>query len=281
MPPRTNLQLRSDLSRLTIGRMGFDGAQVEQGSDEWAVMRLGVITASRAKDLIATGGMAPFPDDVEIVKEGRQNTVSFDGKSFTGTKAECTSFVRKLLPPLPSDMRNTYLMELIAEVVTAQQKRSGGRSTQWGKDLEESCIDLYRFESELPVEPIPFVYGDEAMRYGASPDSLLGDLSGIEAKNPHNTAVYLKFVLDGEIKPEYVEQVQFSMFVTGREQWVMAQHDPDVKNYIFHAVTIERDEARMKTFADAVGQMVYDMDRHLERLGYRFGDQWNHKLENF
>ncbi|WP_081554876.1 YqaJ viral recombinase family protein [Chromobacterium haemolyticum] len=279
MTPRTNQQLRHDLTRLTMDRMGFDGATVAQGSDSWEMMRLGVITASRAKDLIATGGMAPFPEDVDIVKDGRINRVSFDGKTFEGTKAECIKFVRSLLPPLPSDMRNTYLMELIAEVATGQQKRSGGKASAWGHDYEESCVGLYGFDAGLEVETIPFVYGDDTMRFGASPDGLLGDTSGIEAKNPFNTAVYLKFVLNGEIKTEYIEQVQFSMFVTGREQWVFANHDPDVRNYIMHSIKIDRDEAKMKTFADAVGQFTYEMDNHLAKLGYTFGDQWPHFRE--
>jgi hypothetical protein len=234
MTPRTNSQLRHDLSRLTIARLGFDGALVDQGTDEWEQMRLGVVTASRAKDLIAKGRTA-------------------------GSVGEA---------------RRTYMHELIAEIATAQQKRSGGRSSNWGHEYEESCVGLYAFESDAIIEHIPFIYGDDSMRYGCSPDGLIGDLSGIEAKCPHNTAVYLKFVLDGEIKPEYIEQVQFSMFVTGRDHWVFANHDPDVSNYIFHSVTMERDEAKMKTFADAVGQMVHDMDRQLEKLGYTFGDQW-------
>jgi hypothetical protein len=214
--------------------MGFDGSKVEQGSSEWESMRLGVITASRAKDLIAKGRSA-------------------------GSVGEA---------------RRTYMMELIAEVATGQQKRSGGQATAWGHEQESSCVGLYGFDAGIEIETIPFVYGDDSMRFGASPDGLVGDLSGIEAKNPFNTAVYLKFVLDGEIKPEYIEQVQFSMFVTGRDTWVFANHDPDVTNYIFHSITIERDEEKMRTFADAIGQFTHDMDSHLAKLGYAFGDQW-------
>lgn len=234
MIPKTNNQLRHDLRRLTVARMGFDGSLVEQGSDDWQVMRLGVITASRAKDLIAKGRTA-------------------------GSVGEA---------------RKTYMMELIGEVATGRQKRSGGRSTEWGHENEGSCVGLYGFDAGMEIETIPFIYGDDAMRYGASPDGLIGDLSGIEAKCPHNTAVYLKFVLDGEIKPEYIEQVQFSMFVTGRDNWVFANHDPDVQNYILHSITMERDEAKMKTFEDAIGQFVFDMDKQLAKLGYQFGDQW-------
>jgi hypothetical protein len=238
--PRTTQQLKSDLSRLTMARMGFDGNAVEQRSDKWGVIRLGVITASRAKELTAKGRTA-------------------------GSVGEA---------------RNTYLMDLIAEVATGQQKRGAGfsaKSTDWGNQQEESCVGLFAFDAGIEIESIPFIYGNDDMRYGASPDGLIGDLSGIEAKAPWNTAVYLKFVLDGEIKPEYIDQVQFSMFVTGRDTWQFANHDPAVKNYITHSVLIERDEVKMKTFEDAVGQFVHDMDTKLAKLGYKFGDQWAKK----
>lgn len=272
---RNNQQLRDDLSRLTIERMGFDLSFEDQQSERWHTAKLGVISASRAKDVIATGGMAPFPDDLEIIKTGRQNTVEFDGRSFTGTKAECVSFVRKALPPLPSDMRNTYLLELIAEIATGRRKEVSTKMMAWGNEHEDSCVGLVGFELGAEIETIPFIYADDAMRYGCSPDGLIGDHSGIEAKNPFNTAVYLDFVLNGKIKPEYIEQVQFSMFVTGREEWIFANHDPRVKSYIMHSVKIERDEAKMATYTDAVGQFVYDMDQQLAKLGLTFGDQWS------
>lgn len=117
------------------------------------------------------------------------------------------------------------------------------------------------------------------MRYGCSPDGLIGDTSGLEVKNPHNTAVYLDFVLNGEIKPEYLEQVQFSMFVTGRPCWHFANHDPHMRKHIFHHQLFERDEAKMATFRDAVDSFVYDMDKKLAALGMTFGEQWASRKE--
>lgn len=234
---RTNQQLKEDLRRLTLERIGFDGSSIQQGSDEWGLLRCGVITASRAKDLISKGRTA-------------------------GSVGEA---------------RTSYLYELIAEVIRGKSKRgafSGNYATEWGHEHEDSCVGLYGFEEGIEIDHIPFVYGNDAMRYGASPDGLIGHASGIEAKSPYDTVNYLRFVFDGEIKPEYLEQVQFSMFVTGRPSWVLAQHDPEVDNRILHSVVIERDEARMATFADAVGQMAYDMDQKLAQLGYEFGHQW-------
>lgn len=267
--------LLARLTKVTTERMGFDGATVQQQSPEWFAMRLGVITASRAKDLIATGGMAPFPEDVEIVKNGRENTATFGGKTYTGTKAEIVSAIRHALPPLPSDARNSYMLELVAEVATGQHKDQGQfKQTEWGNQFEEAARQIFAFHTGIPVLAIPLVYRDETARIGCSPDGIADDTSGIEIKCPFTTPVYLDFLLNGEIKPEYREQVQFSMFVTGADHWHFSNYDPRMRVRSFHDVIIERDEARMKTFADATGQMIYDMDRHLSILDLRYGSQW-------
>lgn len=273
-----HLELVQRTSALTRARMGFDGALVEQGTPEWFQMRLGVMTASRAKDLIATGGMAPFPEDVEIVKNGRENTATFGGKTYAGTKAEIVSAIRHALPPLPSDARNTYMLELIAEVATGQHPEQGQfKQTEWGKQYEETARQIFAFHTGIPVLPVPFCYRDQSMRCGCSPDGIADDKSGIEIKCPWTTVVYLEFLLNGEIKPDYREQCQFSMFVTGADHWHFANHDPRMRTRSIHSVVIERDEARMKTFEDAVGQMTHDIDKALARLDMQFGDQWAQK----
>lgn len=260
---------------LTLARFGFDGTKVEQGSQEWKDMRLGVITASSASNLIATGGMAPFPEDVEIVKTGRQNIVSFHGNEFTGTKAECIKYVRSALPRVPSEARKTYLLELIAEVATGQQSEQGEfKQTQWGHEYENSARQIFAFHVGVPVQPVTFLFGNDALRYGCSPDGIADDFSGIEIKCPWTTKVYLDFLLNGEIKQDYIDQVQFSMFVTGMNYWHFANYDPRMRNKSFESIVVERDEEKMKTFADAVGQMAHDMDVALDRLGMKFGDQW-------
>lgn len=271
-------QLTAALSSLTRARLGFDGATVQQGSEEWHAMRLGVITASRASDLIAPSTRAPFPDSTKIHTEGRgKNTVTIDGETFTGNKADCIDFVRDRLPPVPSVARMTYALELVAEIATGQAKDAGSfKQTEWGHENEESARQIFGFHVGLPVQSIPFIYGDTSMRYGCSPDGIADDRSGIEIKCPYTTPVYLDFLFSESIKPEYVDQVQFSMFCTGLDYWHFANYDPRMKAKSFHAVVIERDESKMETFRDAVGQMTHDIDRMLERLGMSFGDQWSH-----
>lgn len=228
-------QFMADLRRLTTTRLGFDGSAVEQGSDEWQICRTGVITASKAGAIIASGRKA-------------------------GTYGAA---------------RQTALLELIAEVATGRKPESGSfKQTEWGHEHEESSRQIFSFHVGTPVHEVPFIYGDDTMRYGCSPDGIADDHSGIEIKSPWTTPVYLDFLLNGEIKPEYLMQCQFSMFVTGLPYWHFANYDPRMSVKSFHSVLIERDEALMKTFADAVGQMVHDMDLALMKLGLQFGDQW-------
>lgn len=269
-------QMMAEQSALSISRLGFDTTKISQGTPEWHASRLGVITASRASDLIAKGSLAPLPANIEITKIGRDNVVVFNGVDFTGTKADCTAWVREQLPRIPAMARNSYLLELIAEVATGQAKEHGQfKQTEWGHEYEDHARQIFGFHVGVPCQEVTFIYGDESMRYGCSPDGIADDQSGCEIKCPWTTQVYLDFLLNGEIKPEYIDQVQFSMFVTGLPYWHFCSFDPRMKSSGFHAVTIERDESKMRQFEDATGEMIYDMDRMLLRLGMRFGDQWN------
>lgn len=233
-------KFHQQLTALSVSKLGFDLAKEEQGSDAWLTARLGVISASRASDLIATG---------------------------RGGKGVGAS-------------RDTHLYELIAEVATGQQKDQGKfKQTEYGHEHEDTAREIFAFNMGLQVTTIPFIYGDISMRYGCSPDGLADEHSGLELKCPFTTDVYLKFLLKGEVKPEYVAQCQFSMFVTGLPYWHFGCHDPRMKKSGFHAITYERDEALMKTFRDAVDQMVFDMDSELARIGFKFGDQWAKPME--
>lgn len=233
-------KLMAKQSAMSIARLGFDHTKVDQGSPEWHTSRLGVITASRAKDLIASGR---------------------GGKGYGAA-------------------RDTYLLELIAEVATGKAAEMGEfKQTQWGHEWEGSAREIFAFEVGAPVIQTPFLYANENMRHGCSPDGLADEQSGIEIKCPFTTKVYIDFLINEEIKPEYIEQVQFSMFVTGMQFWHFANFDPRMKVKPFHCVTIERDEEKMRIFEDAVGAMVHDMDSALAKIGMRFGDQWQEPLK--
>ena len=41
-----------------------------------------------------------------------------------------------------------------------------------------------------------------------------------------------------------------------------------------HIVTVERSDVFMKKFDDAIPQFIMEMDAKLERLGFKFGEQF-------
>ncbi|MGL5490545.1 MAG: lambda exonuclease family protein [Shewanella sp.] len=217
-------------------KLGFDLAAEEQGSYNWHRAKLGVISASNSSSLLAKVGSAT---------------------------------------------RDGYMASLIAEICTGAPldgDQASGRAIEWGHTHEPSAREMLSFKDGAVIERYPFIYGDHNeihMRTGCSPDGLIVAASkGVEIKCPWNTRHHVEALVDGRIKKEYMDQVQFSMWVSGLNEWEFVSFDPRMrKNNLFHT-TIERSDKHMKLFDDAVPQFCLEMDRKLQLVGFEFGDQW-------
>ena len=219
--------------------LGFDVDKIKQGSSEWEKARLGVITASRFHD---------------IIKPGRKK----------GSYSEA---------------RRSYMLELIAEVCTGKSKYISTSSgpTAWGHEHEEFAREAYEAETFLVVDEMPIIYKSDSMRCAASPDGIIGLSKGLEIKSPYTSSVHIDTILTGKIKPEYITQMQYSMWVTGFDSWDFCSYDPRMKgdsSRRLHIINIERDEEIIKTFDEEVDKFILDMDVMLHKLGYEYGMQW-------
>lgn len=258
--------------------LGFDLSQVEQGTPEWHRSRAGCVSASKAYILLMKGAVAPFPKDVVINTISRGvNEVEFMGGYFSGTKAACTEFVRKKLPMIPSLTRQTYMNELIASVATGLlPEEIKAKPLAWGKENEKDAQEAYSAATFESVEEIAFIYQDENMRAGCSPDGLIiGEEKGLELKCPWSSSVWVDFARNGHIKPEEIIQCQFSMMITGYKSWGFAKFDPrNINCKKLHHVVIERDEKVIQELREGLASFIKDMDIALESLGMSFGMQW-------
>jgi len=245
--------------------LGFDLSTLEQGTDNWHKSRAGVITASKAYILLMEDKVAPFPDDIEIKAISRGvNTVTFEGKEFTGTKAACVSFVRGLLPMIKSDAKMTYMDELIASIATGLiPDEIKAKPLQWGKDNEEAARDAYSARTFETIEEQGFIYKDSSMRCGASPNGLIqGKKKGLELKAPYNSGVFIAFAARDIIKQSEIIQCQYSMWVTGYKSWGFAKYDPrNVNCKKLHVVEIMRDEVRIKKLKEGTKSIISEMDK--------------------
>ncbi|ELY4332869.1 YqaJ viral recombinase family protein [Cronobacter dublinensis] len=221
---------------IILERTGIDVLTVEQGDEAWQRLRLGVITASDVHNVIS--------------------------KPRSGTKWP--------------DMKMSYFHTLLAEVCTGVAPEVNARALAWGKQYEDDARALFEFTVGVQVAESPIIYKDETMRTACSPDGLCSDGRGLELKCPFTSRDFMKFRLGGfeAIKSAYMAQVQFSMWVTGKDAWYFSNYDPRMRREGLHHVVVERDEKYMEDFTEAVPEFIEKMDIALEEIGFTFGEQW-------
>ncbi len=258
---------------------------IEQGSAAWHLSRSGVISASRAAEFATEPKLAPMPTDVTYEKVGKVHCYSggLIPMSYEGTnKAKVENEVRSLYPMVYGDMRQTYMCELVAQIITGEiPEEMSFKQCEWGKEHEDAARAHFELELDIDVDVPAFIYRDEIRRFGISPDGLLvkpykGKLTGLELKAPFTTKVFVEFATCKKIKQMYVDQCQYSMWVTGYEQWIFANYDPRIINEDkrLHHVIIERDPVYMAKYDAAEKTFIRDMDIMLEKMGAVFGSQW-------
>ena len=148
-----------------------------QGSEEWKSIRAGMPTASCFDKLITSEG-AP--------SKSMQN--------YAITLA-CEKFAGK---PLDAFEGNAY--------------------TERGKLLEDDARRMYSFLNDTDTQQVGFIT-DDAGTYGCSPDSLIGEDGMLEIKclkSENHAKAILYFKKNKKLPPDYVQQTQGQMFVTGR-----------------------------------------------------------------
>ena len=250
---------------------------IEQGTEEWHIARAGVITASRAAEFSTESKLALMPEDCEYSKNGKVHTYTYQGKDYEGTnKTDLQQSIRETLPPVYGDMRQGYMAELVAQIATGEiPEQMSFKQCEWGHEYEDQARANFELEIGVDVDVPAFIYRDEDKRFGISPDGLIvGKKIGLELKCPFTSKVFVEFATCDKIKKEYIEQCQYSMWVTGYEGWYFANYDPRMRTKNLHWVLIERDQAFMDKYDEAEKEFTRDMDSMLSKLDLTFGQQW-------
>lgn len=172
-----------------------------------------------------------------------------------------------------SETRLTYMAELVAQVCTGLMEEMNNKYVEWGNAHEDAARSNYEFMTGMTMTQLPFVFKDDSFREGCSPDGLVGS-GGAEIKCPFNSVHYVKFFTEGSIKSEYQWQYQYTMRVMGSELWDFCQYDPRMKKNPLKILTVVRDDEKQKAFDDLIPAFIMDMDKMLEKIGIKFGEQW-------
>lgn len=157
-----------------------------------------------------------------------------------------------------SKQREAYLHDLCEERLEVSQDFYRSRYMDRGSDLEESARAYYSFVTGSDVQQVGLCLNDNE-RYGCSPDGLIGDEGGFEAKCP-KLITHRKYKRAEKVPTIYKLQVLGGLLVTGREWWDFMSFFPGTKPYIFRAYAKDYAED-LETLRIALELFCDDLDK--------------------
>lgn len=199
---------------------------VDQRSAAWLAARCGMVTASRCCDVTAT------------LKKGGESAA-----------------------------RRNYRADVIAEMLTGQPTQHFvSREMQWGIDQEQYAIAAYEIARDTMVDRIGFITHPTLMRFGASPDGLVGSDGLVQIKCP-NTSTHLDWMLAKTIPLEHGAQMIAELACTGRQWNDFVSYDPRMPAHLqLFVVRLERDETLIALLESEVERFNDDVDSVIAQL---------------
>lgn len=177
--------------------------EFEQGTEEWQKYKIGRISASRIQDILS------------------------EPKSGSGKSA---------------GYRN-YMAELCVQRLTGKTPTHfTSKSMEHGTETEPRAREEYETRNLVFVDQVGFIDHPTIDMCGSSPDGLVGDDGGFEAKCP-NTATHIDRLFGGNLEACYFAQCQWNMECAGRDWWDFVSYDPDLpENCQYFCRRVMRDE---------------------------------------
>ena len=131
-----------------------------------------------------------------------------------------------------------------------------------GQELEAEARQAYELIMGVEVKQAGFCFSDDRRLYGCSPDGLIGDDGGLEIKCP-TLSVAVEYLDKGRLPTAYVQQVQGTLFVTGRVYWDFMSYYPGLPPLI---VRVERDEPLLSALAIELEAFCGELDEMVARM---------------
>jgi putative phage-type endonuclease len=135
----------------------------------------------------------------------------------TARKGRVTaSMVGAILGHSPNLTRAGAMRRMVRDAHGAEPEFTGNTATRYGEANEDGAVSEYEMETGSRVQKVGFIPAEDWA--GCSPDGLIGDDGGLEAKCPFGKRE-TGDLSPLEEQPHYYDQVQFSLWVTGRKFW--------------------------------------------------------------
>lgn len=201
-----------------------------QVTKEWFQSRVGCLTASKAKDVLA-----------------RSKT---DGK--------------------PLKCYYDLVDKIVTERITGEPVSTPtSAAMQWGVDHEDEARDRYELETGELVDLVGFIPHPEIAHFGASPDGLVGDDGLLEIKCP-NTLTQIQYIKAGVVPKEYRAQMQVQLLCTGRKWVDFVSYDPRIKGeferFQFFLIRYEPTPKELEDTKKKCIEFLRDVEKELSAL---------------
>lgn len=132
----------------------------------------------------------------------------------------------------PSKQRTKYMYQLVGEKLGGISDESYQSFAMiQGVEKEAEARNLYEM-LQSDVKEVGFCLSD-CGQFGCSPDGLVGDEGGLEIKCPL-LSTHIDYIINSnnEVPSEYFQQVQGSLYVTGRKWWDFLSYYPGIRPLI-------------------------------------------------
>lgn len=207
---------------------------------------------------------------IETCKQGSEEWLSMRLGKITASRVK--DVLTKGRGSSPSKTAESYMMELIAEILTGESKPFfENDAMRWGTEKEPQARSMYEVNNGfVKVKEVAFI--EHNNQIGISPDGLIGDDGLLEIKCP-NTTTQIKRALSEDYSEEYKSQIQMQLWVTEREWCDFVSFDPRLDcDASYLQQRVYRDEPYIKEMKIKVYAFVERMNELIEKLTTKKGE---------
>lgn len=158
----------------------------------------------------------------------------------------------------------TLAMTLVAEKYVEPEEGFVSYPMERGIELEPEAIEIYKRATGREVEDVGGIQLGEHLWY--SPDGLTGTDTTVEIKCPMPKK-HVEILTSVDLLPEYMPQIQFGLYVSGRKRCDFVTFNPDFPpNLAMRIITVERDEEIIEQLKERTELLIVEINKLWDRL---------------